>query len=309
MTQRRATALGVVAIVLWGSTVAFGRSLTAQLGPLRAAGAVYALCAAISLGLLLARPARLREALRLPRRYLLVCGGLFVLYVVCFYLALGLATGAQQAIEVGTVNYLWPAATVVLSVPILGLRARWPLWPGVLLALAGIALATSSGRGWSGEVLRASWRHDWVPYLLALVGALVWALYSNLSRRWAGGAGAGAVPLFMVATALVMGPLALVHPGGQARWTLRTVTELVYLGVFPTTLGYAFWEAAMRRGNILRVATLSYFTPLLAAAIAAAYLGAVPGPGLWLGCALVVAGAWLSQRSVEGPATRQGPLS
>lgn len=309
MTQRRATALGVVAIVLWGSTVAFGRSLTAQLGPLRAAGAVYALCAAISLGLLLARPARLREALRLPRRYLLVCGGLFVLYVVCFYLALGLSAGAQQAIEVGTVNYLWPAATVVLSVPILGMRARWTLWPGVLLALAGIAAATLSGRGWT---LAASWeslRRDWLPYLLALVGALVWALYSNLSRRWAGGAGAGAVPLFTVATALVMGPLALAHAGGAALWTLRAVAELVYLGVFPTTLGYAFWEVAMRRGNILRVATLSYFTPLLAAAIAAAYLGAVPGPGLWLGCALVVAGAWVCQRSVDGAATRGGPRS
>lgn len=309
MTRRRATALGVAAIVLWGSTVAFGRSLTAQLGPIRAAGAVYALCAAISLGLLLVRPARLREALRLPRRYLLVCGGLFVLYVVCFYLALGLSAGAQQAIEVGTVNYLWPAATVVLSVPILGVRARWTLWPGVLLALAGIAAATLSGRGWT---LAASWeslRRDWLPYLLALVGAFVWALYSNLSRRWAGGAGAGAVPLFMVATALVMVPLALAHPGAAPQWTLRTVAELVYLGVFPTTLGYAFWEVAMRRGNILRVATLSYFTPLLAAAIAAAYLGAVPGPGLWLGCALVVAGAWVCQRSVGGPATPEGPRS
>ncbi|MGV8038994.1 MAG: aromatic amino acid DMT transporter YddG [Thermoanaerobaculaceae bacterium] len=309
MTRRRATALGVAAIVLWGSTVAFGRSLTAQLGPIRAAGAVYALCAAISLGLLLVRPARLREALRLPRRYLLVCGALFVLYVVCFYLALGLSAGAQQAIEVGTVNYLWPAATVVLSVPILGVRARWTLWPGVLLALAGIAGATLSGRGWT---LAASWeslRRDWLPYLLALAGALVWALYSNLSRRWAGGAGAGAVPLFMVATALVMVPLALAHPGAAPQWTLRTVAELVYLGVFPTTLGYAFWEVAMRRGNILRVATLSYFTPLLAAAIAAAYLGAVPGPGLWLGCALVVAGAWVCQRSVGGPATPEGPRS
>ena len=40
---RPGTALGVVAILLWGSTVAFGRSLTAQLGPIHAAAAVYAL--------------------------------------------------------------------------------------------------------------------------------------------------------------------------------------------------------------------------------------------------------------------------
>ena len=128
-------------------------------------------------------------------------------YALCLYLALGLADGGQQAIEVGTINYLWPAATVVLSIPILGKRARWTLVPGTLAVLAGIALATLPLDRWSARAVADTLRGAWLPYLLALVAALDWALYSNLSRRWAGGGGAGAVPLFMIVTAAVMAPL------------------------------------------------------------------------------------------------------
>ena len=291
------TSLGLVAILLWGSTVAFGRSLTAALGPVRAAAAVYLLCGTLALAYLLVSPRRLVHALRLPRRYLLGCGSLFVLYAVCLYLALGLATGPERAIEVGLINYLWPAATVVLSVPLLGTRARWPLLPGAGLALVGIAVAMLPRESWSGPLHMASIRANAVPYALALVAAIAWALYSNLSRRWAPGSGAGAVPLFLVATAAAFAPLAALVPSTGATWTARTWLELAYLGVFPTFLGYAFWEVAMRQGRLVVVATASYFTPLIASAFAAFYLRALPGPGLWIGCLLVTAGAWICRVS------------
>ena len=66
--------------------MAFGRSLAAQLGPLHAAAAVYAVSAVLSLAVFVARPARARAALRLPPRYLLVGGPLFVVYALCLYL-------------------------------------------------------------------------------------------------------------------------------------------------------------------------------------------------------------------------------
>ncbi len=303
-----ATTLGVVAIVLWASTVAFGRSLSAQLGPLSAAAAVYVVSAVFSLCVLISRPARVRGVLRLSPRYLVVCGTLFVVYAICLYLALGLASGSQQAIEVGTINYLWPAATVVLAVPILGQRARWTIVPGTCAALAGIILATMPPGQWSSGIFIDTLRTNGLPYVLALVAALDWALYSNLSRRWAGGAGAGAVPLFMVITALVMVPLALLQPVDEVRWSARLILELVYLGLFPTALAYAFWEAAMRRGNLLLVANLSFFIPLMSAAIAAFYLHTAPRVELWLGCALVSAGAWICHSSLSDPneARRRG---
>lgn len=295
-SERVGTAFGLAAVVLWGTTVAVGRSVTAQLGPLLGAASLYTICALVSSLLLLLRPERRREALALPRRYLVACGGLFVGYALCFYLALGLASGSREAIEVGIVNYLWPAATVVLSVPLLGKRARWTLLPGAALATAGVALASLPAAGTTASEGLHAGR---LPHLLALAGALVWALYSNLSRRWAPGAGSGAVPLFLIATALALWPLALAAPPAPVRWTPRLLLELLYLGLFPTTLGYTLWEAAMRRGNLVRVAAFSYLTPLVSAVVASLYLGSRPGPGLWPGCALLVAGAWLCDASVR----------
>jgi drug/metabolite transporter (DMT)-like permease len=75
--------------------------------------------------------------------------------------------------------------------------------------------------------------------------------------------------------------------------------ELVYMAVFPTILAYAFWDAAMRRGNMILVASLSYLTPLLSIIIGSVYLGVGTGWNLWAGCLLVVVGSLLCKLSVE----------
>jgi drug/metabolite transporter (DMT)-like permease len=289
-------AFGLAAIVLWGSSVALQRSLGEQLTPIGAAAAVYLVSAAASAAYLALRPGGLRAILRLPPRYLLVCGGLFVGYVPCYYLAVGWASGRQQAIEAGIINYLWTAATVVFSVPLLGKRARWTLLPGAGLALAGIVLVMLPGEWSAGEFL-ANLRGNWRPYALALVGALSWGLYSNLSRRWSPPEAPSAVPLFLIATGLAMGGLWLAFPG-SASWTARTVGEVIFMGMLVTSLGYLFWDMAMRRGNLVLVGSLSYFAPLLSAAVGALYLRVRPGPGLWIGCGLIVAGAAVCRFSV-----------
>jgi drug/metabolite transporter (DMT)-like permease len=75
--------------------------------------------------------------------------------------------------------------------------------------------------------------------------------------------------------------------------------ELAYMAVFPTILAYAFWDAAMRKGNATLVASLSYLTPLLSIIIGALYLGVGTGWNLWAGCLLVIAGSVTCKLSVE----------
>jgi drug/metabolite transporter (DMT)-like permease len=80
------------------------------------------------------------------------------------------------------------------------------------------------------------------------------------------------------------------------------------MAVFVTFLAYVFWDHAMRRGNMILVAALSYFTPLLSTLFSAAYLGVVPGPAIWLACALVIGGALVCRAAVvEGGTVRGGP--
>jgi drug/metabolite transporter (DMT)-like permease len=240
---------------------------------------------------------------RVPWKYLLGCGSLMVLYTVCLYEAIGLSVSRTQVIEAGILNYLWPGLTLVFSVPILGRRARAGLVPGILVALAGVVLATAPCEGWSWGGLRERLVHGWA-YGFALGGAVSWALYSNLSRRWAGPAGAeaGAVPVFLLAAGVVLTATRLVRPE-ESHWTWPAVVQLAYVAIFPTLLAYVCWDYAVRRGNITLVASAAYATPLLSTLISCVYLAVVPGPSLWIACGLVIGGAVVCNFSiVERPA-------
>jgi drug/metabolite transporter (DMT)-like permease len=292
----RSTLCGLLAILLWSTTVALGRSLTEQLGPLTTTAAVYLIGGLSSLARNWLTIGHLPSLRTFPLRYLLGCGSLFVLYMFTFFQAIGLAADRLQVLEIGMVNYLWPSLTILFSLLLLGKRARIWLLPGTLLALIGVVLVLSQG---ATITLSSFWYNlasNPLAYTLALVAALSWGLYSNLTRRWSGDAEKGAVPLFMLATGLLMLPLCLLADETSS-WNPVSITELLFLSL-ATTLGYACWERAMRRGNIVLVAACSYFTPLLSTLTSSIYLQVTAGAELWLGCLAIIAGSLLSWSSI-----------
>jgi drug/metabolite transporter (DMT)-like permease len=293
--------MGLAAIVIWSCNIAVSRSLSEKVGALTAGAAMFLLAGVVGCAWAAVVERRLGAMLRLPRAYLLGCGGLFVTYMVCLYLAIRLAATRQQTLEVGILNYLWPGLTLVFAIPLLGTRVRAPFGLGVLLALAGAALAPLRPGEYSLAALRAALgAHPW-PYLLGLAAAVQWALYSALSRRWAADAEGGAVPLFALASGLVLGALRLVLPE-PAQWSARAVGETLFMALVPTLIAYALWDRAMRRGNVTLVAALSYLIPVLSTFVSGFYLDVRVGWHLWLSCGLIVTGAVLCGRSVVRPA-------
>jgi drug/metabolite transporter (DMT)-like permease len=290
--------MGIGAIVVWSSTIAVSRSLAEQIGALTASS--WALLLAGVLGCAYALVQRRFSAmLRLPLAYLLGCGSIFVAYMVCLSLAIGLAPSRAQAMEVGLVNYLWPALTLALSVPILHLRVRLGFPIGILVALGGGVLSALQPGQSSLVSLVAHLRASPWPYLLALIAAVLWALYSTLSRRWAARSQGGAVPLFALASGIVLGALrpAFAEP---AYWSVRVAAELIFMALLPTLIAYGMWDRAVRRGNVTLIAALSYLIPVVSTAISSLYLGVSAGWNLWAACALIVSGAVICERSVLG---------
>jgi len=291
------TIFGMLAILFWGTTIAFSRSLTEQLGPLTAASWIYLLSGIWGCIYLINKPGGIKKTFQLPVLYLIGCGALFVIYMVSLYLAVGLAFSREQVIEVSIINYLWPGLTLILSIPILGKKARLSLIPGVFLAFSGFYLATVNSGMFSWEVFKVNFQVNYIPYLLAFVAAASWGLYSNLVRCWAGHTEGGAVPLFLLVTGLILTTIRFMFPE-ESYWTARVVAELLYMSVFPTFLAYFFWDRAMRKGKIILVASLSYFTPLLSIIISSLYLQVAVRESLWIACGLVIAGAIICKYSV-----------
>jgi drug/metabolite transporter (DMT)-like permease len=297
---------GVAAILLWSTTFAFARSLSEQVGPITAGTAVYLVGGCLYLARLAWSGKGITELLKLPRLYLLGCGSLFVFYAAAIYLAVGLAKDREQLLEIALVNYLWPALTVLFSLPLLKKRASFWLVPGTALALTGVFLVMTQ----DARVSWVSWRdhlqNNPAAYALALAAAISWALYSNLARRWADPESSGGVELFLLATGLVLLALRLVisEPTG---WSFRVVGEVSALAAV-TALAYALWDVAMRKGNLLLVVACSYFTPLLSTVVSCLYLKVQQSPKLWIGCLLLVSGSLITWRSVtDRPAPSREP--
>jgi drug/metabolite transporter (DMT)-like permease len=288
----RDTAFGLLAILIWSTNIAVARSLSEKLGAITAGACMMTIGGVLGCVWELAVRRRMRSMLRLPRAYLLSCGTTFVGYMACLYLAIGMAQSRQQTLEVAMLNYLWPALTLVFSLPILGVRVRWWFGGGIALALAGGTVAPLQPGEWTAAVLLGSLRGNPWPYALAVVAAVLWALYSNFSRRYAGEQGGGAVPLFVAASGVVLAVTRLfVHEASH--WSATALAELAFMSVLPTLVAYSLWDRAMRRGNVTLVAALSYLIPVLSTLLSSLYLRIPVGWNVWAACAMILAGAGL----------------
>lgn len=299
-----ATGCGFVAILLWSGTFALARSLSEKLGPFTSGAAVYAAGVAFCyLGKFARRRTGMDTGAQLDRRYLWGCGALFALYTLLIYAAVGMARDRLQLLEVALVNYLWPAATVVLSLPLLRHRAHPILWPATLIALAGVFLVLTQGADVSWRAFAGHLRSTPGVYLIAFGAAVSWGLYSNLSRRWGPANGEGGVVMFIGVSSLCLAVLRFVF-GEASAWTGVALAEVLALGLI-TALAYELWDVAMRRGNLNMVAAASYGTPLLSTLVSQFYLGVTPSPQLWWGCLLIVGGSLLSWWAVDSRMRRE----
>lgn len=297
------TGYGVAAVIIWSATICLSRSLMEKLGIFTASGSVYLLGGALLiLFCIKLNPLNLGK-FKFNPKYTAARGIPFTLHLFCLCLALGLAKNQRQVIEIGLINYLWPVFTLVFSVPLLKNKAGPWLAPGIVIAFSGIFVAsvTMSGLNFSLPEFLRNIQGDPFPYLLALAAALLWGLYSNLTRCFAQHSNALNVPLFLFAAGLLLGGAGLIFPE-KPNWSVAVFIELAVMALLPCAAAFVLWDCAMRRGDMVLVASFAYFTPLLSTVLSGIYLGVDLTFGVWIACALVIAGAWVCKVSVKGAA-------
>lgn len=291
-SRTRATLFGLLAIVLWSSVVGLIRSVSEGLGPIGGAAMIYSVSAVFLLVALGVPKWR-----SFPRPYLIVGNLLFVSYEICLSLSLGYANTRLQAIEVGMINYLWPCFTVLMALALNGQKAKWWLLPGLLLSLFGIGWIMSGEGGWSPAQMLANVRSNPLSYGLAFSGAVIWALYCNLTKKIA--QGSNGVVLFIVLTALALWLKYAFSAESGMQFSAGVTVTLLCAGV-AMGAGYAAWNVGILHGNMTLLATVSYFTPVLSAVFAALVLHTSLTVNFWQGVAMVTLGSLICWRATRG---------
>ena len=290
-------------LVFWTTMVAVSRDLIARLGPCTFVAVTSGCGGAMLLVYECLRRRSLLAPLRLSRRYVLAGGSCFLGYFACVATSLGLAPSHDVAVQLGLVNYLWPTFLLLISVPMFGHRARWPLLlGGAAMAFCGAAVGMEKDASLSG--LLENMFANRGAFGLMLGAALSWGMYSNLAKRYRRDGAPSGIPVFHIATGVVF-LAARFLVGETSQWTAAVAWPLAYATVLPTALAYVLWETAMTRGDKTLVSSVSYLLPVGSVLFACWYLHVAPGANLLIGCALVVAGAVLSKISIaDAPAGR-----
>ena len=284
--SRRATAIGGMAVLIW-ATLALFTTATGAIPPFQLVAMAFGIAFLLALGKWLARGQNVMAQLRWPAKVWLVgIGGLFG-YHALYFLALKSAPPAPANL----VNYLWPLCIVLFSVPLAGETLRWWHLLGVALGLAGTALVLLAGSEVAYEASQL------IGYLAALGCAVVWGLYSVLSRRF-GSVPTDAVGGFCGAAALLA---LLCHALFEATVWPDTAWQwlaVLALGLGPAGGAFFLWDIGVKRGDIRALGALSYAAPVLSTVLLVAFGRAQPSLALALACLLVTAGAVLAAREL-----------
>jgi drug/metabolite transporter (DMT)-like permease len=284
-STRAATAAGVTVLV-WASAFVVIRDAGTDLSP---GPLALVRLAVASVALTLIVLVRGRRTRRLPRSWR--SAGPIVAYGVLWLAGYTVALNAgERHVDAGTAALLVNLAPVLIAVGaglFLGEGFPRTLFVGLAVALAGVGvIATDSSSG-----------GDWVGVVFCLLAAVLFTagmLIQKAAIHHVDG-------LTATWLACLAGTVAL------APWLPQTLDELgsasgqaiagaVYLGLFPTAIGFVTWAYALRRTSAGRLSATTYAVPAVSVLMSWALLSEVPTVYGLAGGALCLAGVGISRR-------------
>lgn len=287
---RAAEAGLLVMVVIWAVNFSFIKVALAEIPPFGFNALRFPL-AALLLAVVLWSAGRLRLPERADRGRVLALGVIGnVLYQLLFIAGMDRSrAGNASLLLTGS-----PVYTALLSAALGHERVRAAAWAGIGATVLGIALVVGSGEG-GFRFGTATLAGD----LMLVAASAVWAFYTvgarDLIRKY-GSVAVTAWTLWVGAALLLLigipDLLALERAPSALAWA-----GVVYAGVAGIGVAYLLWYRAVRILGNTHTSSFSNLTPVLAIAVAWAWLGEVPNLWQLLGAAVIIAGISVVRRA------------
>ncbi|WP_135555585.1 DMT family transporter [Paenibacillus cymbidii] len=271
-----------VLLVLWGSFAAIGKLVLGDLDSYQLQFYMFGF-GFIGLGLLVVcRPELRAELARLrfaQAGKLALLGVLSYLYYFFYTKSLGMI----PVVEASMLNYMFPLFIVLLGITFFGEKPTLAKLAAIVAGVVGMIVIVTGGQAIDLASFNLS------GDLLALGGAMSWALFSHLTRRsqtslivanfiyTASSFALSAISLFVTSSLGAM-------PGFSA------LSGLVWLGLSNLILGNLLWIRALKRCPPSLVASLSFVTPFFTLLFIWLLLGESLSAAQFIGFGIVIAG-------------------
>jgi drug/metabolite transporter (DMT)-like permease len=255
MTRNHGTALGAGAITAWScyGVLLASNSVTA---PFRSMAIVFTCATLVLLARRLIQGKGIADILHIPLPTLAL-GVLGLFGSNCLYVV-ALALGGDP-VPVNIAALAWPVFLVIV-VAVSGVaRATWYDAVAMLIGFGGIVLLSLPKGGLA---------FDW-PVLVALAGALCWALYSGLRNKVPAGPQDSMIG-FVGISAILCWIITLTTETSSV--PLAEFLRLAAVGIIPVGLANLAWDLGARHGDPVLLAGFSFLEPIASTALIAIVL-------------------------------------
>lgn len=294
--SQKYTLLGFLTILIWGTSAVFTRNLSTNIGAYTSAALVNLLGGAVVLINQFRKREGLEEVRQLSLRCWIICGLPFVLYTALSYVSMGMVESDEAVVTLVLIRFLWPLFTLVFTIPILGARASLWLVGGISVSMAGIIVVKLGENLFDfSSFLQNMFTGSDIPgYVLGLLSAVSWGLYTNLIKKYVGTRKVDGVGIYMILTGIILGGIALLADEPR-QFSISLIGQILYAGIVVGSVANTFWGLAIKKGNMLLVVLVSNFLPVISSIITSCMLGVGITIPILVGSVLVVVGTLWSK--------------
>ncbi len=278
-------------VLFWSGNMVVGRGIRADVPPLALAFWRWAIAFLLVLPLAWPHFKAQWPLLRQAWKPIVLLGLLGVgSYNTFAYIALQY-TSATNAV---LLNSFIPVVTIAISWAFLGKHLRRLEGLGVVISLCGALTIIARGDPAILAHLDLNTGDVWM-----LGAVLVWAIYT-VGLAWRP---AGVHPMLMLAAMTAVGLAALglayaweMTQGRQTVINAGSLAALAYVGIFPSFLGYIFYNRGVAEIGASKASLFIHLMPVFGTLLSAIFLAEIPHWYHYLGICLIFSGIWLTMK-------------
>ncbi|MFN3234175.1 MAG: DMT family transporter [Gammaproteobacteria bacterium] len=203
------------------------------------------------------------------------------------------------SVQADLINYLWPILVILFAGCLPKEKFTIKHIVAGLLGFAGVYILITHGKGLAGFKMQYLW-----GYVLALLDAIVWALYTLVARHY------NKKPVEMMGVYCGIGGLISfmlhMHMETTALPSIDQWVALIIMGFTTQGLAYFFWDYGVKGGNFKLLSVLSYGTPIASVALLVLFGVTKNSGNLMIACLLVTLSGVLGGMNLSALLTWMG---